>query len=73
MALASLARGTARMKFYHRSPDRQVSRTAVGTPLLSKINGVLSPSTLYCHEAPPFQTQVKLADRSRSLGTQIDW
>jgi hypothetical protein len=37
-----------------------INRQGITTPLLANINGVASPSTLYCHDAPPFQTQVKL-------------
>jgi hypothetical protein len=32
----------------------------VGTPLVTTINGLAAPSTLYCQIAPPFQTQTKL-------------
>jgi hypothetical protein len=32
----------------------------VGTPLVTTINGLAGPSTLYCRVAPPFQTQTKL-------------
>jgi hypothetical protein len=32
----------------------------VGTPLVTTINGLAGPSTLYCKVAPPFQTQAKL-------------
>ena len=38
-----------------------IARAGVNTPNLTNLQGVLSPSTLYCHDAPPFQTQVKLA------------
>jgi len=37
-----------------------IARAGVSTPLVANLTGVLSPSTLYCHDAPPFQTQVKL-------------
>jgi hypothetical protein len=33
----------------------------LGTPLVTTINGLGAPSSLYCKIAPPFQTQVKLA------------
>jgi hypothetical protein len=32
----------------------------VGTPLVTTINGVAGPSTLFCNVQPPFQTQTKL-------------
>jgi hypothetical protein len=38
-----------------------IARAGVNTPNLTNLQGVLSPSTLFCHDAPPFQTQVKLA------------
>jgi hypothetical protein len=37
-----------------------LNRVGVSTPLLSNMSGIASPSTLYCRQAPPFQTQVKL-------------
>jgi hypothetical protein len=38
-----------------------IARAGVNTPNLTNLQGVLSPSPLFCHDAPPFQTQVKLA------------
>jgi hypothetical protein len=35
--------------------------SGLGTPLVTTINGLGGPSTLYCKITPPFQTQVKLA------------
>jgi hypothetical protein len=37
-----------------------IQTAGLGTPLLTNITGLASPSTLYCHVGPPFQTQVKL-------------
>ena len=37
-----------------------IQRAGIGTPQINNINGVGSPSSVYCHVAPPFQTQVKL-------------
>src|SRR5205823_11054181 len=37
-----------------------IQRSGIGTPQINNINGVASPSALYCHIAPPMQTQVKL-------------
>jgi hypothetical protein len=37
-----------------------IQRTGIGTPQISNISGLASPSPLYCHVSPPFQTQVKL-------------
>jgi hypothetical protein len=37
-----------------------INRSGIGTPQITNITGLASPSTLYCHDAPPFQTQVKL-------------
>jgi len=37
-----------------------IARTGISTPLLTNGTGISSPSQLYCHVSPPFQTQVKL-------------
>jgi Carboxypeptidase regulatory-like domain len=37
-----------------------IQRAGIGTPQIANINGIGSPSALYCHIAPPMQTQVKL-------------
>jgi Carboxypeptidase regulatory-like domain len=37
-----------------------IQRAGIGTPQISNINGVASPSAVYCHVSPPFQGQVKL-------------
>jgi hypothetical protein len=37
-----------------------IERSGIGTPQIANINGLASPSPLYCHIDPPFQTQVKL-------------
>ena len=37
-----------------------IQRTGIGTPQIANITGLASPSPLYCHVDPPFQTQVKL-------------
>jgi hypothetical protein len=37
-----------------------IQTSGIGTPLLSTITGLAGPSKLFCHVAPPFQTQVKL-------------
>lgn len=37
-----------------------IQTAGLGTPLLSNINGLASPSALFCRVAPPLQTQVKL-------------
>jgi hypothetical protein len=37
-----------------------IQTSGLGTPLLTNINGLPSPSKLYCHIDPPLQTQVKL-------------
>ncbi|HKB09156.1 MAG TPA: hypothetical protein VKD69_00835, partial [Vicinamibacterales bacterium] len=38
-----------------------LARAGVSTPLIANITGVSSPTALYCHDAPPWQAQVKLA------------
>jgi len=38
-----------------------LARAGVNTPNLSNITGIGSPSSFGCHDAPPFQTQVKLS------------
>jgi hypothetical protein len=35
--------------------------SGLGTPLVTTVNGLAGPSSLYCKIAPPYQTQVKLA------------
>ena len=37
-----------------------IQRAGIGTPQISNINGVASPSAVYCQVSPPFQGQVKL-------------
>jgi hypothetical protein len=37
-----------------------IARAGIATPLVSNIQGVSSPSTFGCNDAPPFQPQVKL-------------
>jgi hypothetical protein len=37
-----------------------IERSGIGTPQITNINGLASPSPLFCHIDPPFQTQVKL-------------
>jgi hypothetical protein len=37
-----------------------LTKGGLGTPLLTNIAGVASPSARFCHVGPPFQTQVKL-------------
>lgn len=37
-----------------------IQTAGLGTPLVTNINGLASPSTLYCHVSPPFQTQAKV-------------
>lgn len=37
-----------------------IARAGVATPLVNNIQGVASPSTFGCHDAPPYQPQVKL-------------
>jgi hypothetical protein len=37
-----------------------IQRSGLATPLITNINGLPSPSNLYCRMAPPLQSQVKL-------------
>ena len=37
-----------------------IQRAGIGTPQINSINGVASPSSVYCRVSPPFQAQVKL-------------
>jgi hypothetical protein len=37
-----------------------IQRAGIGTPQIANINGLASPSPLYCNVDPPYQTQVKL-------------
>ncbi|HWW84048.1 MAG TPA: carboxypeptidase regulatory-like domain-containing protein [Vicinamibacterales bacterium] len=38
-----------------------IARAGVSTPLVANLQGVASPSTFGCNDAPPFQPQIKLA------------
>ena len=43
------------------SGPTDIARAGVATPLVANLTGITSPSTLYCHDAPPLQLQVKLS------------
>ena len=43
------------------SGPTDIARAGVATPLVTNLTGIASPSTLYCHDAPPLQLQVKLS------------
>jgi hypothetical protein len=49
-----------------------IQTAGLGTPQFTTINGLASPSKLFCRTAPPMQTQVKLSAAFQSIaGRQI--